>query len=168
VIRSSQFEKDSSMHDYLVRLFHYRGWANQQTLASVQNCPAAQAEAVPLLAHLLAAEHVWLSRLQPREPRFAVWPELSLSECEALAKELDQGWTEYLGGLAEDALQTEIQYRTTRGDPFSNSVVDILTQVATHGGYHRGQIAKAIGRAGGQVIMTDYIVYVRLAGATDR
>jgi uncharacterized damage-inducible protein DinB len=32
--------------------------------------------------------------------------------------------------------------------------------LASHGGYHRGQVAKAIGRAGGQAAVTDFIVYV--------
>lgn len=45
--------------------------------------------------------------------------------------------------------------------PFRNSVVDLLTQVFTHGQYHRGQIAKMVGRAGGTPASTDFIVYAR-------
>jgi len=41
---------------------------------------------------------------------------------------------------------------------------DILTQVATHGAYHRGQIAKAIRRGGGTPADTDFIIFVREQG----
>jgi uncharacterized damage-inducible protein DinB len=33
--------------------------------------------------------------------------------------------------------------------------------VVTHGAYHRGQIAKAFGRAGVPAPQTDFILYVR-------
>jgi uncharacterized damage-inducible protein DinB len=147
---------------YLQRLFPYIAWANQQTLASLVNCPAAQIEGTPLLAHLLAAEHVWLSRLEHREPRLAVWPKLSLEECQAQAVENDHAWATYIDGLTDERLRSEIDYRNSRGEPFRDLAVDILTQVATHGGYHRGQIAKIVGRSGGKAAVTDFIVYVRL------
>ena len=41
-----------------------------------------------------------------------------------------------------------IDYRNQKGDEFSTAVIDIFTQVIIHGGYHRGQIAKIIGRTG--------------------
>jgi uncharacterized damage-inducible protein DinB len=153
------------MKPYFDRLFRYRGWANQRTMDSVLNCPAAQAEATPLIAHLLAAEQVWLSRLQRQQPALAVWPKLTLDECKILAGQLDTGWADYIGRLTEEALLTEIDYRNSRGDAWRNSVVDILTHVATHGGYHRGQIARVVGRAGGAAAVTDFIVYLRSPNA---
>ena len=39
------------------------------------------------------------------------------------------------------------------------SALDILTQVVTHGSYHRGQIAKILGQSGESSINTDFIVY---------
>jgi uncharacterized damage-inducible protein DinB len=44
-------------------------------------------------------------------------------------------------------------------------VIDILTDVVIHGAYHRGQVARIIGRGGGQSPNTDYIAYIRSIGA---
>jgi uncharacterized damage-inducible protein DinB len=55
-------------------------------------------------------------------------------------------------------------YRNQSDQEFSTSIVDILTHVVIHGSYHRGQIAKILGRAGAAAPMTDYIAYVREFG----
>lgn len=136
-------------------------WADRRTIAAVAACPAAQAEAMPLLSHLLAAEHVWLARLERRTPRLAVWPTLSLAECEILAAENAAGYSDYLAQLNEQGLSKVIEYQNQKGDRFATAVVDILTQVVTHGPYHRGQIAKMIGRTGRPAPETDFIHYIR-------
>ena len=149
------------MKPFFARIFRYRTWANQQTLASLVACPAAQAEAVPLLAHILAAEHVWLARMEGREPTLPVWPTLSVDECGRLIAEHERSWAAYIDGLDDAKLAAPVEYRNVKGEPFRNTVLDILTQVATHGGYHRGQIAKIVGRCGGKAAMTDFIIYIR-------
>ncbi|QDU25634.1 DinB family protein [Anatilimnocola aggregata] len=152
------------MKPYLQRMFRYVAWADQRTLATVRVTAAAQAEALPLMAHLLAAEHVWLSRLQQREPRHAVWPALTLDECEQLAAENEAGYCEFLENLAENHLIDMKHYRNAAGQEFATLVIDILTQVIAHGPYHRGQIAKIIGRHGGTVPSTDFIIFTREGG----
>lgn len=142
-------------------MYRFRAWANQRTLDSVQACPAAQQDAMPILAHMLAAEHIWLSRLQGQQPRLVVWPTLTLDECQALLIENKQAWPTYLAELTENRLQTLIDYRTSRGDPMRNTVIDILIHTFNHGQHHAGQIARIVGRTGGKAAVTDYIAYVR-------
>jgi uncharacterized damage-inducible protein DinB len=144
-------------------MLRYMEWADRRTLEALRAAPAAHAEALPLLAHLLAAEHVWLSRLEQRPPRHPVWPTLSLDECDSLAVENAAGYRAILERVDDNQLTEPVRYRTSRGDEFTTPVVDILTQVITHGPYHRGQIAKAIGRSGGTAINTDFIIFVREA-----
>lgn len=152
------------MKSYFQRLFHSVAWSNQRILDALRNCPAAHAEALPLLGHLLAAEHVWLSRLQGREPAMPIWPKLTLPQCHALAAENAAGWSAYIGRLGEATVGANVEYLNSRGESFRNSIADILTHVAIHRPYHRGQIAKAIGRAGGEVANTDFIGFVRNGG----
>ncbi len=151
------------MMSHLERLLRYAAWANARTLAAVQTCAAAQAEAVPLLAHLLAAEHVWLARLEQRTPQRAVWPAITLAECAALPAENKAAYQAYWEQLTEAQLINQIAYRTSQGAELASSVEDILLQVITHGGYHRGQIAKIIGRHGGVATNTDFITFTREA-----
>ena len=153
------------MKPHFDRMFRYVAWANQRVLIALKNCPAAQAEGTPLLAHLLAAEQVWFSRLQGREPALPVWPTLSLPECQALAAQCEAGWAGYMTQLREEKMQAWVEYRNSRGEAFVNSVEEILTHVITHGPYHRGQIAKVLGRTGGEAVNTDFIMFVRLTTA---
>lgn len=53
-------------------------------------------------------------------------------------------------------LQHEVEYHTSNGATFRNSVADILTHVALHGSYHRGQIALVTREAGPTPVPTDY------------
>ena len=90
-----------------------------------------------------------------------MWPTLSVAECEALATENTRGYQEYFARLTDSDLATLVRYKNTKGDEYRNSVLDILTHVVIHGTYHRGQIARVIGRAGGETPSTDYIAYIR-------
>ena len=149
------------VRDYLERMFRFVAWADRRSMESLRAAPAAHAEALPLLAHLLAAAHIWLARLQQREPRHPVWPKLGIEECAALASENEAGYRAFVGQLGEGQLAAPIRYRTSQGQEFVTPVLDILTQVITHGPYHRGQIARAIGRSGGVAANTDFITFVR-------
>lgn len=155
------------MRAYLERMFRYVVWADRRSLDALRATPAAHAEALPLLAHLLAAEHVWLARLQQREARHPVWPTLGIDECAALASENEAGYRAYLGQADDALLAAPVRYRTSQGLECVTPVLDILTQVVTHGPYHRGQIARAIGRSGGAAVNTDFITFVREAERAD-
>ncbi len=149
------------MRAYLAKMFRYTAWADRRTLEALRGASAAQTEALPLLAHLLAAEHVWLARLEQREARHPVWPTLGLDQCAALAAENEAGYRDFVERLGDDQLTRPVRYRTSQGIECVTPVVDILTHVITHGPYHRGQIAKTIGRSGGTAVNTDYITFVR-------
>jgi uncharacterized damage-inducible protein DinB len=151
----------SKVKAHIERMVRAMAWADGQVLTALRGCPAAQGEALPLLAHLLAAEHIWLTRLQRREARHSVWPQLTLPECEGLAVENAAGYAALLAGLSEAGLGAAVRYLNTKGEEFATPVIDILTHAVIHGAYHRGQIARALGRAGVQAVNTDYITYAR-------
>jgi uncharacterized damage-inducible protein DinB len=146
---------------HIERMLRAMAWADRQVLAALRDCPAALAEALPLFAHVVAAEHIWLARLRRQEARQPVWPGLTRGECEGLASENAGGYAALLGALRDADLGMAIRYRNTKGEEFATSVLDILTHVVIHGAYHRGQIAKALGRAGVPAVNTDFITFVR-------
>jgi uncharacterized damage-inducible protein DinB len=117
-----------------------------------------------LLAHVAAAEHIWLARLRCRPAAVPVWPRLTLCECERLAGENAAGYASLLRGLGGADLRVAVRYRNIWGEEFATPVIDILTHVVVHGAYHRGLIAKALGRAGVPAPNTDYITYAQSLG----
>jgi len=100
-----------NLADYLRRQFSYDEWANREVLAAIRTAggasghPANSSSADPgsanhrslqLMAHILAAERVWLDRLKQQPPSLPVWPEPDLAQCEAQAAELGGLWLEFL------------------------------------------------------------------------
>jgi uncharacterized damage-inducible protein DinB len=149
-----------STRDHLLQMFAHVTWANRRAIEALRAGPA-EGERLRLFAHVVAAEHLWLSRIHGRPARVAVWPALSVDECAALAEENRAAFEALLAAATSDDLGREVQYRNSAGNEYRNTIADILTHVALHGAYHRGQVATATRAAGGVPVSTDYIVFVR-------
>ena len=146
---------------HYTRLFAYDAWANQEVLANLRAAPTSSARALNYLAHILAAERLWLDRLKQLEEKHRVWPELTLDECEKQTAELAQLWKNYLAASSEADLAQSIRYQNSKGEGWSSRKDDVLMHVIMHSAYHRGQIAAAV-RAGGLTpAYTDFIHCVR-------
>src|SRR3954470_20044362 len=128
------------MLETLPRLFAHLSWANTLAMESLRRTNTAP-ETIAVYAHVLGAEHVWLSRLRQVKPGHVVWPTLGLDECAALFADNERGYRSYVAELNEDRLSTEVPYTNSAGQSFTSRVDDILLHVLMHGSYHRGQLA---------------------------
>ncbi|HEU5186350.1 MAG TPA: DinB family protein [Gemmatimonadaceae bacterium] len=153
--------------NHIRRLLAHMEWADERVLESLRQ-PDIPQRAVDLYAHVLGVEHRWLSRLEQRVPAVAVWPELTLDECERLARENRRTFRAYLDGLTSAQLQQTIHYVNSAGQDFDGLVEDILLHVAMHGSYHRGQVTLLVRDAGARPEPTDYIGFVRGVPAATR
>jgi len=147
------------MSDLLENLYSHMWWSHDELVNELRRS-APDAETLRLFAHVIAAEHLWLSRIDIAKPRVGVWPALSLGDAVALETENRARFRELLQ-RRDDTRQQRIRYRNSAGNQFDNSVGEILTHVALHGHYHRGQIARAMRGAGREPVYTDYIGFVR-------
>jgi uncharacterized damage-inducible protein DinB len=147
------------MPDLLSSLYDHMFWAHDALVEELRREPP-DAETLRLFAHVVAAEHLWLSRIDLARPRVAVWPALSLDEVAKLEAENRARLRELLQ-RRDDTRSQRVRYRNSAGKDFENSVGEILTHVALHGHYHRGQIARAMRLAGREPVYTDYIGFVR-------
>jgi uncharacterized damage-inducible protein DinB len=128
----------------------------------VQKAKEQPAQALRWLAHLAGAGHTWLARVNEAASPLAIWPDLSLEQCEIYLKSVGEGWLVYLDKLEPAALNGSVVYRNSKGEEFSTAVLDVLSQVLTHGSYHRGQIAAEMRARGEAPAMTDFIIAARL------
>jgi uncharacterized damage-inducible protein DinB len=139
-----------NLADYLRRQFSYDEWANKEVLAAIRAAggadPSSADKSSPshrslqLMSHILAAERLWLERLQQKPQSVPVWPEPDLAQCEAEAATLGGLWL---------------------GEPWTSTIVDVLTHVVLHSAYHRGQIATHMRASGQTPAYTDFIHSVR-------
>jgi uncharacterized damage-inducible protein DinB len=153
---------------HLTKLIAHLAWADDRVLAALRSATAPDPSCLEVFAHVLAAEHVWLARLQGKTPRHAVWPALSLEECAGLVQGNQRELTAYVAALGPADLPRDVTYQNSAGQEFASSIEDILLHVCLHGSYHRGQIAWALRRGGGVPMPTDYIAFTRGAPAATR
>jgi len=142
---------------HLRRQFAYNDWANREVLAALSASAHSGARPRQLLAHILSAERLWLERIQRQPQSLAVWPDLSLDQCEAQIAELARLWREFFSQLSAARLSDKIAYQNTKGEPWNSTLEDILTHVLLHSAYHRGQIAGHMRAGGEQPAYTDFI-----------
>lgn len=148
------------LKEYLQRSFRYDAWANRKILAALTQLSETDERSRAVMAHLLMAQKVWLTRLRVEDSSgLAIWPGLTLQECVSLLDENERGMQQFLTALAPERLPEKIAYRTSTGVERQTAIVDILTHVMLHGSYHRGQLAVAIKRRGAEVPMTDYFIF---------
>jgi len=156
------------MRDHFRKLYQHLAWADEKVLQSLRAAHSVLKKDLDLYAHILGSEHNWLSRIHASAPKLAIWPTLTLDECETLVKENVSAFNTLVSSLTPELLQKPITYRNSAGDQFTSTLEDILTHVSLHGVYHRGQIAASIRAAGDAPSPTDYIAFARGAPAATR
>ena len=150
------------MKNYFQRLIQHAGWADHRVLGILRKHTTVNDRARKLFCHVLAAERVWITRLDGRDSSgVPIWPDLSLDECAVWLEENETSYEKYLSGLTENGLDHLVTYTNSKGLEFHTPVREVLTQVALHGAGHRGQIAAVLRDAGNEAVNTDFITFVR-------
>lgn len=147
--------------DNFRRLFRYDHWANEEVLNSLKAAKDAPSRSLGLLAHVLGAEYAWYSRLRQAPPPLAIWPQLTVAECEHHVLALEDVWEGYLKTLGSSGLAEAVSYTNTKGDVFNTGISDILMHIVVHSAYHRGQIASDMRANGNTPAHTDFVHAVR-------
>ena len=148
-------------------LFAHMDWANRRLLEALQSAQVDEtSKAATLFLHVLQAERIWLTRLRGESSgSIALWGDhADLTACAELIVANGSGFQAWLAALPEDRLDMPVAYRSQAGAPFETSARDILTHVALHGQYHRGQINAELRAGGFEPAPLDYILFARLSG----
>ena len=93
--------------------------------------------------------------------RLPIWSEVDIEVCAELVMQNEESLTTFLTNLANTDLDKLISYTNSKGKEFQNSVRDVLTHVALHGQYHRGQINSRFRAEGFEPVNIDFITFVR-------
>ncbi|MEH7111672.1 DinB family protein [Neobacillus niacini] len=142
-------------------MFKHLHWANQRILETLQNGEENK-QANTLFSHILHAENVWYTRLKGADSsHLPIWAEVSLESCVEMINKNHHNYGEFLARISNTNLDHLVLYKNSKGTEFHHSIRDILTHVALHGQYHRGQINQKLRAVDLEPINVDYITFRR-------
>ncbi|MGG1636669.1 DinB family protein [Paenibacillus sp. FSL K6-3182] len=143
------------------KMYEHLNWANQRILETLQNVENED-QLVRLFSHILNAEQVWIARIRGMDSsQMPIWSDGDLESCAKLIKQNEESFKNILTELTYADLDNLVSYSNSKGKEFVTSTRDILTHVALHGQYHRGQINLRIRANGFEPVNIDYINFVR-------
>ena len=128
------------MNSYFQEAFKYDNWAKKRLASAVLGLEEVPTRANELYAHLLASNHIWQCRLLDLSPQMQVWEPILSADWPAHQERNHVQLQEFLKNSPEEHFRAVIDYKTTKGIPFQNTVQGILTHMLTHANYHMGQI----------------------------
>ena len=148
------------MKEYFTRLFNYDTYTNLTMTEMIINAGNPE-KPVQLMAHLLAAQQVWLTRCEGESFNGVLWPDWKADTFVKTIEENSRGWTDYLTTLTPADFDKSISYKNTKGEEFENKLSDILAHAINHGTHHRAQAGQYLKSGGVDLPFTDYIFYIR-------
>ena len=165
------------MKEAMVQMARYNVWANARMLAALSGLPEAMMDAETVssfpsirctIAHLRAAEHIWLERLLLAER--PAWTGDDLADnfptLAAQWRAASEGLLRFCEKQYNDmALLHVVEYHDLKGALHKTPVFAIFQHIFNHSTYHRGQLVTMMRTLGAMKIpQTDYIHFVRMGG----
>lgn len=155
----------------ILKLFAYNRWANARTLESVSGLTSEEfvrklggsfPSVHETLAHIYAAEWVWLERWRSRSPRGLTTAQ-EVPTLEALRERwcaVEDEQKTFLERLTEARMAEVVSYVNVQGETWSYPLEEMLVHVVNHSTYHRGQVATMLRQLGKKPESTDYLLFL--------
>ncbi len=148
----------------LADLFRHMNWADALIWQSVLKSPSAIGDQTmrERLHHIHLCQQAWLQIWldQPVDPHAG--ETLGLVGLASWAREYHEGVAEYLAGVQEPHLGTQIDVPGMAKEFSQPYLWETLLQIASHSTYHRGQVSLRLREIGGEPPQTDFITWVVL------
>lgn len=146
------------MKSFFEEIFEYQNEVNQDILKQLAELQEdAPQKVLDLLSHSINAHKLWNYRILEKNEK-VVFKTHSLDDL--IIMDI-QNFNDTLLVCLKTDLDKRIDYNSTSGKSYHNTVQEILTQVSQHFQYHRGQIMSELLKNNIQLKPTDYIYYRR-------
>lgn len=146
--------------EYFTALFNYDRHVNLQFTALI-NAANNKDKPAELMAHLLNAQQIWLSRCQgTSSSNYQLWPKWEPNTFNNIIEKNHTEWINFV--ISEFDYQQIIVYKNFKGEELRSKLIDILAHVINHGTHHRAQIGMLLKQSEAiELPSTDYAHYVR-------
>ena len=145
--------------DLITHFYEYNEWANDRLLDVASGLSADELSAgrgasfdsiLDSFVHVVRAQVFWLQRWRADDARNSTLgdeDEISLTKVRAAFDDSHAGIRQFVDGLTGEQLEGPLNYRDQRGE-WSRPLWQLMTHVANHGTYHRGEIAMMLTAVG--------------------
>ena len=152
-------------------LYEYNRWANARLLDAAskltpeqfsRDLQSSHRSVRDTLAHILAAEWIWLERWKGVSPNALLIPSdfPTVESLETRWAVVEGDYTEFINGVTDGSLATVIAYTNTRGEDWAYPLGQMLQHVMNHSSYHRGQVTTMLRQLGAEVNPVDLLVFM--------
>jgi uncharacterized damage-inducible protein DinB len=137
-------------------LYEYNEYANNRLLETasklgaedLERAQGASFESVAgNLAHILAAQVVWLERWRGQRNRRPLTEVQSVRELDSIRVAFEASHADlrdFLVALTDDRLDAVLAYTDSVGTPYERMLWQLMLHVGNHGSYHRAETAMAL------------------------
>jgi len=117
---------------------------------------------VGTLAHVYAADRVWMARIQGKMPgKFITDEDRDLRLLNREWPALLEVWRDWAAGLTDENVASEAVYQDLKGNPHTTQWWKIVLHVVNHGTHHRGQVSGFLRTMGHVPPPLDLMAYYR-------
>ena len=149
------------------RLVHAAGGLTAPEL--LQDFGTADKSILGTLAHVFAADRVWLYRVAGGpDPGFVTDADRSLAVLENDWPALHQRWSDWAAGWTPESLAADVTYKDRTGKQGSTPLWLLIMHVVNHGSHHRGQVAgflRTLGHTPPPIDLSYYYRQYTMAGS---
>lgn len=145
------------MQRFFQDLFTYNHYSNNSIIKVLnENEPIVSGNCIKLISHIINVHGIWNDKIISKEKPYGRWETHHIHELDEINKKNYEDSLVILNSLEPDKV---IDYTLSTGQPFRNSIRDILFHVINHSTYHRAQIATEFRQIGLEPLLTDFIAY---------
>jgi len=160
------------LHDHFRTLARFNAWANTQIYDAVGALPEGEYEKTRPAAyfgsihgslnHLLVVDRLWFGRVEGVDRGITGLDQIlhdDFSGLRAAREAEDERIVVLVDGLGEEALTTDLSYRSMTGGALAMPLNVVLAAVFNHQTHHRGQVHALAKEAGAEPPALDIPVY---------
>lgn len=147
------------MRAFFNELFDYNFYCNKKLIEGCNSMENVPERTIALFSHILNAHHIWNTRLLAVKREFDVFQIHPLTDWEDIHYDNQRNTFDMITNT--DRFDKRLDYETTAGKLYSNTVQEVLFHIINHSTHHRGQIAVDFRNNGIEPLALDYIFYKR-------
>ena len=143
-------------------MLEYNDWANRLVLDKLTEFPDLNQKIYSLFSHIIITQILWINRVNAEPYEFKdFWHMLDINSMRKLNARSTADWLSLINRKDEKELTQSHSYINSKGNKYTNTLAQIITQVINHSTYHRAQIALLLRAENIQPPYTDYIGFFR-------